>query len=1083
LKRCLRCQHDNGLRARFCEHCGAPLSAACRTCGAALIEGSIRCERCGAGRTGPHPALRSGERRQIVVLFCDLVASTRLSLQLDAEAYREVMRDYQSLSAGVVDRFGGHVAQHLGDGLLVYFGYPHAHEDDADRALRAALTIASAVSELQPWAAGERLAVRIGLHFGRAVMAELGAAQRRDVLALGDIAQTAAHLQASAEPNGVVASAALLRLARARYQTRQLPSQPGAAVVPEPLAVLRESASARKHVPSAALPLIGRDPELSSLRRALASARAGAGQLAIVTGEAGIGKSRLVQALREEASADAELRWLECHCAGHTEGSAFWPLIQLQVEAFGLLPQLSAAERLARLASAVQGLGPAQRDALALFANLHSLACPDDSSVRGMSAEAIRTRTLARLGDWLLGAGHAGASVVVFEDLHWSDPSSLELLRGLVARLARARVLLVLTARDPTLLAALPAQLELRLVKLPAQQASELVRAVAGSDLLGERARAIVERGDGVPLFLEELTKAPQQPAANSGEARAPMPLEVPTTLQGLLMARLDRVQQSAKEAAQIGAVLGREFDRELLSALWPRDLAALSGAIDELLGSGLLREQSESEPAAYRFQHVLVQQTAYDSLLRGRRQGYHEQVAQLLTERRPELAAAQPELVAHHFEAARRFDRATPFWLFGGHRAMQRCAHLEAIGHFQRGLSALSTLPESAERKQSELTLQALHSVSLMAVRGYAADEVLASYSRARSLCEGLPDDASVFPVVAGLTLFHLVRGDRALSRDLSERQLRIADNAHDAGMSVRAHGGAAVVQYYLGNFRQARLHAAEVMQRYRADQHRAQLYLYGDDVLIHALIVDGLSSWFLGYPERAATRMQQAYDLAIEIDHAFTTATVHGYRCQIAELRGDVETGARAAEAAIAHSHEQGFPFYEAVGVVHSGWPELRRGRDPAAAEARVREGVRMYRATGARTNVTYFLALAAEACLARGDAAAALVAVDEGLSLADAQLDQYFKPELLRWRGECLARLLSEPARVSALFAEAFAASAASGARSLQLRAAMSELRHARDPLDRARSRAQLAHVYSEFDEGFESADLRAAQALLR
>jgi predicted ATPase len=551
--------------------------------------------------------------------------------------------------------------------------------------------------------------------------------------------------------------------------------------------------------------------------------------------------------------------------------------------------------------------------------------------------------------------------------------------------------------------------------------------------------------------------------------------------LQGLLMARLDRVQAS-KEAAQIGAVLGRDFSHDMLAALWPHDAPSLSLALDNLLDAGLLIQREGAEPPLYSFQHVLVQNTAYDSLLRGARQRYHEQVGELLTGRMPELAEAQPELVAHHFSEGRCFERAVPYWLFGGHRAMQRCAHFEAIRHFTRGLQAAGALPESAERTKSELALQALLSVSLMAVRGYAADEVLESYAKARALCEGLTDDSAVFPVLAGLCLFHLVRGDRAPTCDLASLLLEVAERNADDGMRVRAHGGAMVAQYYLGNFTTAQRHAAEIMQRYRAQEHRAQLFLYGDDILIHAFIVDGLSLWFLGFPDRALARMRQAHELAVEINHAFTTSTVHGFGCQMAELRGDIAAGERAAATTITEARAQGFPFWEAVGVVHSGWPALRAGADASAAEARVREGVQLYRATGARTNVTYFLSLAAQACLVMRDGAGCLAAVDEALELADRQLDAYFKPELTRLRAEALRLLGGDSVEVHATFEAAFELAGAASARSIQLRVAMSMLLAATSEELRRSSRERLAQIYSGFTEGFQTADLQAARRLL-
>ena len=717
----------------------------------------------------PRPA--DAERRQLTVLFCDLVDSTALASQLDPEELREVVRAYQAACAKVIARFEGHIAQYLGDGLLVYFGYPLAHEDDAQRAVRTGLGIVEALGQLNTRLAQERgvhLAVRLGVHTGLVVVGEVGSDTRQEQLALGETPNLAARLQGIAAPNILVISAATLQLLGGFFACQSLGPQllKGLTQPLEVYQVLYES-MARSRLEAAGstglTPLVGREQEVGLLLERWAQVKDGLGQVVLLSGEAGIGKSRLVQVLKEHVAAEPQAWLTPCQCSPYYQHTALYPWIELLervVLQFGR--EETPQQKLSKLEGLLVQHGLPLAEAVPLFAVLLSLPLTADYAPLSLSPEQQKQKTLQGLLTILLRIAAQQPVLLVMEDLHWVDPSTLELLNLLVDQGPTARILALLTFRPdfspPWTGRSHCTQVTVH--RLPRRQAVEIIRQVAHNKALpSEVVEQIVAKTDGVPLFVEELTKMVLesgllQEREERYELTGPLPsLAIPATLHDSLMARLDRLA-TVKGLAQLGATLGREFSYELLQAVSPWDEGTLQRGLHQLVEAEFLYQRGVPPQATYLFKHALIQEAAYQSLLRSTRQQYHQHIAQVVEARFPEVCETQPELLAHHYTEAGVLAQAVPYWQRAGQRALERSANLEAIAHLTTGLELLATLPDTPERAQQELDLQTILGPALINTKGQAAPEVLHAYARARAALPAGGRDAAALPGATGLVV-----------------------------------------------------------------------------------------------------------------------------------------------------------------------------------------------------------------------------------------------------------------------------------------------------------------------------------------
>jgi len=1040
------------------------------------------------------------ERRQLTVMFCDLVDSTWLASHLDPEDYRAVVRAYQQTCAAAIQPFAGHIAQYLGDGLLVYFGYPQAHEDDAQRAVRAGLNILDVIQTLSAQLAhdkGVRMAIRLGIHTGLVVIGAIGGGDRQEQLALGETPNIAARLQGLAVPDTLVLSEATYRLVQGYFVCQELGLHTVKGV-DQPMAayqVLQESA-AQSRLDVAATrgltPLVGREAAVALLRERWAQARDGLGQVVLLSGEAGIGKSRLVQVLQEHIAAEPHAR-LEWRCSPYAQQSPLHPVIAHLHHLLRWRPDDALAEKLRALEETLAAYGLALPEAVPLFAALVSLPLPERYPPLTLTPQRQKQKTLEVLLAWLLAEATRQPVLFMVEDLHWIDPSTLEFLTLFLDQGPAARILTLLTCRPEFLPPwGFRAHLTpLTLNRLPRPQVPQMIGRVAGGKALpAEVVEQIVAKTDGVPLFVEELTKM----VLESGllreceehyELTGPLPpLAIPTTLHDSLMARLDRLAM-VKDVAQLGATIGRTFIYDLLRAVSPLDEVTLQHGLRQLVEAELVYQRGVPPQATYTFKHALIQDAAYQSLLRSTRQQYHQRIAQVLAAQFPETAETQPELLAHHSTEAGLIAQAISYWQRAGERAIERSAHVEAVSHFTKGLALLKTLSDTPEHAQQELALQIALGAPLMALQGLSAPEVGRAYARARELCQQIRETPELVPVLVGLWRFYLSQGEHQTARALAEQLLQLADSVQDPTLLLEAHRPLGQTLFYLGEFAPARAHLEQAIALYDPQQHRSHVFRYGHDAGVACLCHVSEALWCLGTPDEALQRGHAALTFARELSHSQSLAFALFFTAMLHQFRREGPAVQERVEAGITLSTEQGFPYWLAVATILQGWVLAEQGEEEAGV-AQIHQGLSAYQAVGSELWRPYFLALLAKAYGKVGQAEQGLTALAEALATAERTGERWWEAELHRLKGELvLAQAGGERSSVeaaAACFQQALDIARHQQAKSLELRAAMSLARLWQHQGKRATARQMLAEVYGWFTEGFDTADLQEARALL-
>jgi class 3 adenylate cyclase/predicted ATPase len=1088
--RCLKCDSDNRDGRKFCANCGAPLVVICPKCSSANRAGERFCGECGGAlsagegvEANPDVLSSAGERRHLTVLFCDLAGSTRLAAQLDPEEWRETVAGYQRAAAEAVTRFGGAVMRYVGDGIMAFFGYPVAYENDAERAARAGLAILDAITELNDQPAHVRLSVRIGIDSGRMVV---GAGAGKEVDAFGDAANIAARVQAAAEPGTVVVTGEIHRLISGLFEVEDRGAQTlkGIAREVQLYRVIRPTGVRGRFEAAAAAggltPFVGREDELRTLQSQWGRALDGEGQVALIIGEAGIGKSRLLQRFREQI-AETPHTWIEAGAGAFFQNTPFYPVSELLHQVLSDAPGQAALVQLApRLAAA--GLNPAE--AIPLLAPLLNLPLLPEYPSSTLSPEQQRRRLLATLVEWVLGSARAQPLVIATEDLHWIDPSTLELIELLVEQGATARLLLLYTARPefrpPWSMRAHHTQITLN--RLSASDVREIVREVAAQKALSdETVAAVVERTGGVPLFVEELTRAVLESGDAELRGRA-----IPVTLHDSLMARLDRLGP-AKEVIQVGAVIGSDFSYELLHAVHPLAEADLQRMLRNLTGAELLYVRGIAPEATYQFKHALIRDVAYEALLKRRRKELHSEVADVLMRQFPDMVTSAPELVAHHYTEAGLNEQAVPHWERAGRRATERSANKEAASHFTRGLELLKAVPDSPERIRRELTLQIALGATLIAVRGYASPEVGLSFNRARELCEQIGTTPQLSNVLQGLWSFYNLQADYKTSLKFAEQSLNLAESERDPAKLLQAHFAVGGVLFLRGQLASARTHYRQGLALYKFEEHRSLAFTSGSDVGILTSSCDAKTAWYQGYPDQALTISEGAVALAEKESHAFTLAFALDYAAWCHQLRREAHKAQQLAERTTALCTEHSIPLFLARGTFFRGWALAEDGKlDEGIAE--MRDGMAAFQATGAKMYMPFYLALIAQASAKIGEPEQGLVLLARALATVERTEERHWEAELYRLKGELTLQSKVQGANspmkseVDECFRKAIDIARKQGAKSLELRATTSLARvlASRDCRDEAHT--MLAEIYSWFTEGFDTADLKDAKVLL-
>jgi TOMM system kinase/cyclase fusion protein len=1033
------------------------------------------------------------ERRQLTVMFCDLVGSTALSAKLDPEDLRDVEHAYQQSCAEVIRRFEGHLAKYLGDGLLVYFGYPRAHEDDAERAVRAGLGMIEEMESLNAQLHAEhgvRLALRVGIHTGLVVAGRMGAGEQPESQAIvGETPNVAARLQEVAAPDTVVVSGATLRLIPGLFITQEL-GAPVLKGVSEPIPVFRvlrpSGVRSRLDVAARLTPFVGRQQELGLLLDRWEQVQDGMGQTVLISGEAGVGKSRLVHRLRQRLAATPHT-WLECRSSPYMQNSAFYPVIELVQQVFGFGEDDAPDEKLRKLERSLAGAKLPLPEHVPAFCALLSLPPPQRYPTEEMSPELQRRRMLQALVALTLGLAEQQVVLLLVEDLHWSDPSTLELLGLLLDQGPTARMLVLLTFR-PEFQPPWPMRSHLtpiHLNRLRRRQTQEMISLVSETrELPAAVVDEIVKRADGIPLFAEELTRMVLESGLlverdGKYELTASLSaLSIPTTLQDSLMARLDRLS-AAKEVAQLGATLGREFSYELLREVSPLDDATLQHGLARLVDAEVLYQRGLPPQATYSFKHSLIQETAYRSLLKRTRRETHARIARALEDHFPERIFLEPEVVARHYEEAGLAAKAVPYFQQAGERAAERSAHREAAGHLREAIALLETLPETVERHERELAIQITLGASLQATEGFSSPIVGDTYRRVRVLC-GLAQDPDRLAVgLWGLRAFHLTSGDLETAHELSKSLRRLGDEKGESVFRTAGEYGMCSVAYHQGRFAASLEHSQRAVAYHDASRSGELTAGYALDFGITARCYEALACWHLGRIDHALALADQAVAEARRIGHPLTlgfSLVFAGITQKVCYNREAVE---RMSAEAIALSDRHGFQLFLAGAKLLHGWS---RAGDAAAIDE-MQAGAASASQTGNQSFAPLILGGMAEVYEAVGRLVEALSTVELGLALSAQYGMGFWDADLHRQKGELLLKIEGRtPAEAEQEFERALGIARRQEAKSLELRAAMSLARLQRTQGRGREARERLASIYEKFTEGFTTPDLKAAKMLL-
>ncbi len=1015
------------------------------------------------------------ERRNIAVLFCDLVGSTSISARLDAEEWRDLVNAYLDAAARAVTGMGGHVAKKLGDGLMALFGYPAAQENDSERAARAALAILRALAELNVANAGAgkpELAARIGIAAGTVVVDATGEV-------FGDAPNVAARVQALAEPGSVLITANVQRQLAGLFMAEDRGAHELKGV-PKPVTLFRlglQSGAGRRLCARALTSLVGREEETAAIARRWARAQRGEGQLLLVVGDPGIGKSRLVEEFRLSLG-DTPHTWIEWSCSQLLQNTALHPLAEWGRQRFSA--EEPAERRLADLEATLKLLDLDPDEHLPLLAPVVDIPFPAERMPQGLTPAEFRRRQLESIIAWVTAGARVQPLALICEDLHWADPTTLEMMRGLAHRGADAPLLIFATARPefrpPWSMR--PHHAALALAPLDNGEVKQMVADIAARHALSrETVDGVAARAGGVPLFVEEVTRLLLD---RSGKAGAET---IPPTLQHSLAARLDRLGP-ARETAQIAAVIGREFCYGLLHAVAGVDDAALGEGLERLVDADLLQMGGRPPNSHYRFKHALLRDAAYEGLLKSRRQALHARVAEALRDRFPAQAEAEPEMLAHHFMLAGLADPAVDAWRKAGEQAMRRSAIAEARAHFEKAIELADAQPDRPERRRERLRLQITYGYVLMSAFGHGASEASAAFARAVELRTGTADLGSEdlearLAINYGLWLGHFVRGEFEPMRGTALAFLRDSEDRPDSCEAAAGYRTFGVTCWFAGEFARAQEHIERA--RLLDNPKSGGALASGQAPAVATLDYLASTHWQLGNVKRAVSYSDDAVERARASGCLNTIALALWQRLAFDMMRRVcddhvVSNGEALCDIAVKYDLRQ----WRTFGAFVRGWTRCRLG-DPADGIESMRRGIELCREQGIRNFSPLLSILLAEALIKADDAALALAAIDDAIAEIESTGCRWSEAEAHRVRGDILLKQRA-PDAAETSFRRALEIAQAQQARSYELRAATRLARLARDQDSRLQGRDVLASVYGRFTEGFDTPDLMEAKALL-
>ena len=1039
------------------------------------------------------------ERRQLTVMFCDLVGSTKLSRQLDPEELRDINRSYQDAAKAAIERYDGYVARYMGDGVLAYFGYPRAHEDDPERSIRAGLELVEKIATLGRGTSGSpavELAVRVGIATGPVVVGDIvgeGASQESAVV--GETPNLTARLQGIAAPNSVVVASSTHDLEAGRFEFEDL-GYHALKGIDEPVLARRVVApiavEARFEAvhPAGLTTFVGREQEISLLMERWQAAKEGDGQVALLSGEAGIGKSRIMREFRERLEAEPHTR-LRYQCSPYHTSSALYPMVQQIEFAAELTSEDTTEERLDKIEHMLAQATAPDAETVALVAALLSIPTGSRYPALDLSPQEQKERTLRGFIRQLEAHAARQPVFIAFEDAHWIDPTTSELVDLIVDAIQSLRVLLLLTFRPEFACpwSGYPHATTLALNRLTRCQTESVMLHVADDiPLPQDVVDQIIAKTDGIPLFVEELTKNVLESglmtlAGDRYELAGPLvPLAIPASLQDSLMARLDRMAP-VKEVAQVGAAIGREFSYELLRGVTAKEEGELRHALEQLVESELIFRRGTPPNATYTFKHALVQDAAYASLLKSRRQQLHADIAQVITSLRPELVNTQPELLAHHYTQADLAESAVEHWQAAARRAIGRSAYSEAVDHLDQALEQLAFLPGGEDRDKLELELHVTKLGPLFPVKGYASRESDETSARALELSRTVGDNRTLFPTLYARWAYHYVLSNQKEMFDLSREYLDRANAAgDDAGRMVgnRIH---AVALLYRGEVEKARHHAGQTLQIYDPGKHVSLVARFGQDIKVQALNYAAVSDALLGNIDEAVAIGAEALTHARALNHANTLLyALWHIGVWLPSIIRDMEAVQRYGIEMLEIARSHRLLFWERMGLPHVAVNQY--GKTHVEAAAGGESAIHVWRHEyNARMIVPEILCRIGEAYLEDGNAAEARRVLSEARGLMEPDGEVYWQSELYRLRGR-LAAMVSqdEPQAADAEYERAITIARERKTRLLELRAATGLARLLAERGDRAKAKSLLSPVYDRFTGGFDKPDLLDAGGLL-
>lgn len=1033
------------------------------------------------------------DRRLLTVMFCDIVDSTALSEQFDAEELRDLIRQYQQTCAAVIDRFEGHIAQYLGDGLLVYFGYPVAQEDEAYEAVRSGLEILQNLKEATSITRrlGSPIRVRIGIHTGPVVIGEMGGSGRIERLALGDTPNIAARVQGKARPDEILISETTHRLIEGLFTVEALGAQAlkgvtksfdlfrviDESVVESPFEVALSTGRLTR--------FIGQEEELTLLNQHWTQAQNAKGQVIHLSAEPGMGKSRLAQEFKERMSA-RQARQMTFRCSPYHQSSAFYPVIQVMQRVFQFGTDDASADKLAKVETTLANYELSDPDAVALVSGLLSLPHPDLELSNDRDLRERRQRLIVVLTEWFLEESRRAPVYMIWDDLHWADPSTVDLIEYYLDHVPTSATLALLIYRSNYT----PAWKQrgffryLSLNRLNDAHVEELVTDIAGNKKIPQSLlEHIKDKTDGIPLYVEELTRMVVESrvldaVSSDTTERTIAQMQIPMTLQDSLEARLD-LCPIGKDIAQWGATLGREFSYAVLRAVVDDELRLKAG-IAELLDAELIYRNGSPTVPTFIFKHALLRDTAYESLLIRKRREYHAQIAQVLESDFPQIDETQPELIAHHYTEAGLVDDAIRYWQRAGQFATNRSANQEALGHLQRGLDLLKLVPRTHKHARLELDLQLLLGTLVISSKGNASPEVETIYRRALAICDELGDVAAKAPVYFGLRSYYLAKADLPAEHEIAVALLEAAEAHGDEGALLEAHVALTNSFFYLGVEHKTFEHASAAAQLYDTERHAGHAAIYGLDpgAISHVRLAQ--TAWMTGLQNKAQIELERALAIIEHVEHPLTKAFTLANFCTVYLGARNYERAAHYANATVEISSQYGFPFYRAWGLVQRG-NVLAHDGEIARGLAEIEEGMASVKSGSSHLIYPLFATLYAEALGLAGEPERGLALLPEAVSTIEKSGARYFEGSLYCVKG-FLLRQIKLPTEAERAFEQSIAISQHRGIRAQELKAAIAIAELHRSSGKGDELAARLKTLYEGFADEPESADLKDARLLL-